>query len=83
MDDVAADYAGMTLQTHNYQCHEVDLLVQVLQHKFGLAVNPRKNKGHQLIYVQASSLNALAELLKPHLLEEFEYKLVPRRMRTP
>jgi hypothetical protein len=83
MDDGAADYAGITLQTHNYQCAEVDQLIEVLQKKFGLVVNSRKNKGHELIYVHAESVDKLAELVRPYLLEEFEYKLVPRRMRTP
>lgn len=83
MDDGAADYAGITLQTHNYQCAEVDLLVEVLKQKFGLAVNARENKGHQLIYIHAESVERVATLVHPHLLEQFEYKLVPRRMRTP
>lgn len=83
MDDGSADYAGLTLQTHNYRCSEVNLLVQVLGEKFGLSVNSRKNKGHELIYVQASSMPALVRIVRPHLLQEFNYKLMPRGRRTP
>ena len=83
MDDGAADYAGATLQTHNFSADEVELLVSLLRRKFELEVNSRRNKGKRIIYVRASSMNALRELIEPHLLREFDYKLVPRRSRTP
>jgi hypothetical protein len=83
MDDGAADYAGATLQTHNFSADEVERLVSALREKFDLAVNSRRNKGKQIIYLNASSMNALRELLGPHMLPEFGYKLVPRRSRTP
>ena len=82
MDDGAADYAGLTLQTHNYQCAEVNVLVEVLA-QFGLAVSTRHNKGHTLIYVQARSVEAFQQIVAPYVLPELQYKLVPRRMRTP
>lgn len=83
MDDGAADYAGATLQTHSFSADEVELLVSLLRRKFELEVNSRMNKGKRIIYVKASSMNALRELIEPHLLPEFDYKLVPRRFRTP
>jgi hypothetical protein len=83
MDDGAADYAGVTLQTHNFRADEVEKLVSVIRRKFDLAVNSRRNRGKLIIYVSASSMNALRELVGSHMLPEFGYKLVPRRSRTP
>jgi len=83
MDDGAADYAGVTFQTHNFCANEVEHLVSVLQQKFDLAASSRSNKGKQIIYVRACSLNRLHELMDPYLLPEFRYKLTPRRLRTP
>lgn len=83
MDDGAADHAGLTLQTHGFERREVDLLVAALEERFGLATNPRSNKGRWLIYIRARSLRRFAELVEPHLLAELSYKLLPRRSRTP
>lgn len=83
MDDGAADYAGVTFQTHNFSADEVEHLVSALQRKFGLAASSRGNKGRRIIYIRADSLARLHELMDSHLLREFRYKLVPRRLRTP
>ena len=83
MDDGAADYAGVTFQTHNFSVDEVSYLVSVLRQKFDLAASSRSNKGKQIIYIRAGSLGRLHELMDPHLLQEFRYKLAPRRLRTP
>jgi len=83
MDDGAADYAGVTFQTHNFTSVEVEMLVTALSERYDLAVNSRRNKGGLVIYVKAASLSALRDVIDPHLLPEFGYKLVPRRTRTP
>ena len=83
MDDGAADYAGVTLQTHNFTALEVEGLVSVLRRKFDLMANSRGNKGKRIIYIRSDSLSKLQELMAPYLLEEFSYKLIPRRLRTP
>jgi hypothetical protein len=83
MDDGAADYAGVTLQTHGFTFQEVTLLEKALQVRYRLETNSRRNKGRRLLYIRAASVVRLEELIGPHLLEEFRYKLVPRRSRTP
>ena len=83
MDDGAADYAGVTLQTHDFEPEEVDHLATVLRENFGLAVNSRGNKGGRILYVKAASLPRLKAIVGPYLLAEFRYKLIPRRNRTP
>lgn len=81
MDDGAADFAGVTFQTHNFQWEEVDRLARVLDGKFRLAVNLRKNRERWIIYVASRSLPWFRELVEPHLLPEFAYKLEPRKHR--
>jgi recombination protein RecA len=83
MDDGAADYAGVTLQTHGFREAEVELLSGVLGRKFTLTANLRRNKGNWLIYIRSSSVAHMRDVVRPYLLPEFEYKLVPRRSRTP
>jgi LAGLIDADG DNA endonuclease family len=83
MDDGAADYAGVTIQTHSFRAEEVTLLTEVLKQKFQLAATLRRNKGKEIIYIPARSMRSFRELVSPYLLPELAYKSVPRRCRTP
>jgi len=83
MDDGAADYAGVTIQTHNFQSEEVEVLRSLLCEMFELEVTSRSNKGKRILYVTASSLKRFEDVIGPHLLPELAYKLVPRRFRNP
>jgi hypothetical protein len=83
MDDGAADYAGMTLQTHSFSLEGVRLLRAALDEKFGLKSSERKNKGKTVIYVPAAGMSRLRELVEPLVLPSLQYKLRPRRERTP
>lgn len=83
MDDGSADYAGLTIQTHSFCSEEVQRLAEVLQSKFGLATNMRRNKGAEVIYLRAESIPRLRKIVGPFILPEFGYKLIPRRERTP
>lgn len=83
MDDGAADYAGATFQTHNFSEDEVKLLARSLGERYELAVRLRRNKSRWILYVSASEMPTLQRIVEPYVLEEFKYKLVPRRTRTP
>jgi hypothetical protein len=83
MDDGAADHAGVTFQTHSFSLDEVNLLIDALNGKFRLAASLRRNRGHHVIYVGASSLEKLEQIVQPHLLLEMRYKLGAHRSRTP
>ena len=83
MDDGAADYAGLTFQTHGFVVEEVELLAKAMRERYGLAVNSRRNRQRWIIYVTARSMASLEALVMPYLLDEFRYKLQPRRARTP
>lgn len=83
MDDGAADFAGVTFQTHNFSSEEVERLEGVLKERFDLVTSIRSNRGRDIIYIKASSIDRLEEVIRPHLLRGFDYKLKPRRTRTP
>lgn len=75
MDDGAADHWGVTLQTHSFRVEEVELLARVLREGFDLTTNLRKNRGSWILYVPASSMSRFREIVIPHLLPEFAYKM--------
>lgn len=83
MDDGAADYAGMTLQTHSFTLEGVRLLRAALDERFGLKTGERRNKGKTVIYVPAAGMSRLRELVEPLVLPSLVYKLQPRRERNP
>jgi LAGLIDADG DNA endonuclease family len=83
MDDGAADYAGLTFQTHSFRLAETNRLAAVLRRKYGLRTGVRANRGSWIVYVYAESMPRMREIVGPHVLPELEYKLVPRRSRTP
>jgi hypothetical protein len=83
MDDGAADYAGITFQTHSFSQVETSRLAAALRDRYGLETNLRWNRGSWIVYVHAASLPLLKDTVSQHLLPQFEYKLIPRRSRTP
>jgi hypothetical protein len=83
MDDGGADYAGLNLQTHNFELREVERLVVTMAERFKIQPRTRANKGRWIIYIPASDVGSLRSRIGPHVLPELRYKLVPRRERTP
>jgi hypothetical protein len=83
MDDGAADYAGLTFQTHSFGREGTDRLATVLRDRYDLRTSVRRNRGSWIVYVYAASMPELRELVEPYMLPEFTYKLIPRRSRTP
>src|SRR5579883_3119467 len=80
MDDGAADYAGVTFQTHSFHDEDLDHLQGALARNFGIITTCRKNKGGKVLYVGAAALRRFRETVEPYLLPEFSYKLVARRL---
>jgi hypothetical protein len=78
MDDGASDHAGVTIQTHCFDLEEVRLLVQSLAESCRVTASLRRNKGAWIIYVGAAELSAFRKLVRPYILPELGYKLVPR-----
>lgn len=70
--------SGVILQTDNFTLKEVNLLIDVLNSKFGLnsSVNvANKSKGQYSIYIPKRDLDLLRKLVTPHILPTFLYKL--------
>jgi ubiquinol-cytochrome c reductase cytochrome b subunit len=83
MDDGAADYAGLTIQTHSFTRAETNRLATVLRREYGLSTSVRANRGSWIVYVLAESIPRLRTIVAPYVLADFDYKLIPRRSRTP
>jgi hypothetical protein len=83
MDDGAADYAGITFQTHSFGHEGTSRLATALRERYGLRTGVRRNRGSWIVYVYASSVPELQRLVEPHVLPDLSYKLIPRRSRTP
>jgi hypothetical protein len=83
MDDGAADYAGITIQTHSFEYDETVRLAADLRSEYSLEAGVRKNRGSWLIYIPARSVRDLEEVVHDHMIPSLAYKLIPRRNRTP
>lgn len=83
MDDGSADHTGVTLQTHSFSDVEVQRLRTALSERFDVVATIRRNKRRLILYVGKRELPRFAEIIRPFLLSDFEYKLVPRRSLTP
>lgn len=83
MDDGAADYVGVTIQTHSFEHDETTRLVAALRAEFGLEAGTRKNRGSWIIYIPARSIRDLSEVVHDHMLSSLSYKLIPRRSSNP
>lgn len=83
MDDGAADFAGVTFQTHCFTGEEVRLLRGVMEQRYGLDVRVRANRGGEILYICAASMDDFTRLVEPFIIPELAYKLRPRRLVTP
>jgi recombination protein RecA len=83
MDDGAADHCGVTIQTHSFTSAEVERLIEALSEGFDIVATMRANKGRSTLYIGSAMLPRFRAVVDPFVLDEFEYKLVPRRDLTP
>ena len=85
MDDGGADRSGFIFYTNCFTLEEVQRLVVALKNKFDLncSIHTRKDKTKQsyLIYVKADSWIKFKNLVEPHIIPHFQYKLKLRGSR--
>jgi heme/copper-type cytochrome/quinol oxidase subunit 2 len=76
-DDGGWAKPGVRLAVNSFKLKEVELLVEVLQSKFGLncTIQTLKPSGNHNIYIKGSSVPKLRELVLPHLHTSMYYKL--------
>ncbi len=78
MGDATWVGSGVRIQTDNFTLKEVNLLIDVINSKFGLnsSINvANKSKGQYSIYIPKKDLDLLRTLVTPHFLPTFLYKL--------
>jgi recombination protein RecA len=83
MDDGSADHTGVTLQTHSFSEVEVQRLRAALSERFDIVATVRENKRRLILYIGKRELPIFAGIVRPFVLPDLEYKLVPRRSLTP
>jgi recombination protein RecA len=83
MDDGSADHCGVTIQTHSFDHAEVERLARALSEGFDIVATLRANKRRSILYIGKQQLPRFRSVVEPFILEELEYKLVPRRGLTP
>ncbi len=82
MDDGAAEYAGVSLQTHSFSLKDVDTLRKIIKERLGIETGRHLNKGRWVIYFSKASLPQLKKLVGKYMLPEFRYKLIPYSKRV-
>lgn len=75
MDDGGKHNTGLRLATHCFMEKDVDLLIEALKNKFGLISTRQKNNDKFIIYISASSMNTLRQLVTPYMCSSMLYKL--------
>ncbi len=77
MDDGGAVSYGVKLATNSFTLQEVELLCNIINHKYRIAARPVSAgvPNQHLIYIPASSLLTLANIVGPHLHPSMYYKL--------
>ncbi|MBI2593146.1 hypothetical protein HYW44_00695 [Candidatus Daviesbacteria bacterium] len=66
---------GRILNTHGFTKNEIQKVIQTLSQKFSLQASIRRQKDGLQIYISAKSAGKLYQILFPHLLPSFYYKL--------
>ena len=75
---------GLIFNTHGYEKHEINRLIQVLKEKFHLDAKLRSQKEGYQIYISGKSYESFKDLVLPHMLPEMNYKIPePRRTHLP
>lgn len=72
---------GLIFNTQSFSKKEIQMLISVLNNKFGLKAKIRPQKNRYQIYVSGESYEKFVDIVKPYLLKEMEYKL-PQERRT-
>lgn len=70
---------GIILNTQGFYLADVERLILVLQTRFGLQAQVRKQKEGCQIYVSGHSYEKFVELIEPYVIEEMRYKIPPAR----
>jgi hypothetical protein len=71
------DCRALRLNTQGFLPEEVDLLIQVLAHNFGVETRRHRVKGDQwVIYIPAHAAQRFCDRIRPYIPPEMGYKLL-------
>lgn len=73
---------GRIINTHGFNEQEVNKICEVLNKKFFLQASIRRQKDGLQIYISAKSAGKLYEIIFPHFLPTFYYKLPKMKLAT-
>lgn len=75
MDDGAFAVSGFYFHTKGFTFKDVYTLAAILHYNFGLVCTVQNHKGMPVLYITAQSMPRFLDLVKPHFLPGFMYKL--------
>ena len=77
MDDGAADWNQLRINTQSFTLAENLWLIKFLQAKFGIVAKINKDKGKYRLRISAQSMKILRNLVLPYIIPSMLYKLSP------
>ena len=75
MDDGSKSHRALYLNTQQFELEDQLRLVKILSTQFGIHATLNRDKTYHRIRVAVRSVDRFVELIRPHLLNCFEYKL--------
>ena len=74
MDDGCKSYRALYLNTQQFERAEQERLLRMLREQFGIAGTLNRDKTYYRIRISVASVARFREIVRPHLLPQFEYK---------
>lgn len=75
MDDGSKQGKGLHLNCYAFNQASLELLLEALRTKYSLTCNIHNHKAGKRIYIQAESMPALRDLVRPYFVPSMLYKL--------
>ena len=75
MDDGSKSHRALYLNTQQFEPEDQMRLLEMLKTQFGIHATLNRDKTYHRIRIAVRSVDRFIELIRPHLLNEFEYKL--------
>ena len=75
MDDGSKSYRALYLNTQQFELEDQMRLLEMLKVQFGIHATLNRDKTYHRIRIAVRSVDRFVELIRPHLLNSFEYKI--------
>ena len=75
MDDGAKSYRAVYFNTQKFDQASQERLIEMLQRQHSIDARPNRDKSYWRLRITVGSVGRLAEVIQPHLLPMFGYKL--------